>query len=36
MLTTKPLNDAQRLAESGDEALVWPEFANENDKDLVW
>ena len=29
-------DDAKRLAESGDDALVWPEFANENDKGLVW
>ena len=29
-------NDAQRLAEHGDDALVWPEFANEDDDELVW
>lgn len=28
--------DARRLAEQGDDALVWPEFANEADNPLVW
>ena len=28
--------DAKRLAEEGDDALVWPELANECDADLVW
>lgn len=28
--------DARRLAEAGDDALVWPEFANEADGELVW
>lgn len=28
--------DAQRVAEAGDDALAWPEFGNEADKDLVW
>jgi len=27
---------ARKLAESGDDALVWPEFANEGDADLTW
>ena len=27
---------ARKLAESGDDALVWPEFANEGDADLKW
>jgi len=27
---------AKRLAESGDDALVWPEFANDDDTELVW
>jgi len=29
-------DDARRLAEQGDDALVWPEFANEDDARLVW
>lgn len=29
-------DDARRLAEQGDDALVWPELANEDDADLVW
>lgn len=29
-------DDAQRLAEQGDDALVWPELANSGDADLVW
>ena len=28
--------DAQRLAQQGDDALVWPEFANAADTDLDW
>lgn len=28
--------DAQRVAASGDDALVWPEFANAGDDALVW
>jgi antitoxin MazE len=28
--------DARRLAEQGGEALVWPDFANEADNQLVW
>lgn len=28
--------DAERLAQAGDEALVWPEFGNEADGDLQW
>jgi antitoxin MazE len=28
--------DAQRLASEGDDALVWPEFANAADDDWVW
>ncbi len=28
--------DAQRVAEQGDDALVWPELANAGDDDLVW
>jgi antitoxin MazE len=27
---------AAALAESGDDALVWPEFANDEDQDLTW
>lgn len=29
-------DDAQRLAAQGDDALVWPEVANEDDDQLVW
>ena len=29
-------DDAQRLALQGADALVWPELANEGDRDLVW
>ncbi len=29
-------DDARRLAEQGDEGLVWPQFANEGDDELVW
>lgn len=28
--------DAARLASSGQDALVWPEFANQDDQGLVW
>jgi antitoxin MazE len=28
--------DSQRVAQSGDDALVWPEFANAGDADLQW
>ena len=28
--------DARRLAEQGDDALVWPEMANAGDVNLVW
>lgn len=28
--------DAQRLANEGGDALVWPELANEADHELVW
>ncbi|MBS1179566.1 MAG: hypothetical protein H6R06_3978, partial [Proteobacteria bacterium] len=27
---------AQRLAQHGDDALVWPEFANAADAELDW
>jgi antitoxin MazE len=27
---------SKALAESGDDALVWPEFGNEGDADLEW
>jgi antitoxin MazE len=26
----------QELAEAGDDALVWPEFGNDEDADLTW
>ncbi len=29
-------DDARRVAEHGDDALVWPEFANEGDDELSW
>ena len=29
-------DDARRLAAQGDDALVWPEVANESDSELVW
>jgi antitoxin MazE len=29
-------DDARRIAEHGDDAPVWPEFANDGDNDLVW
>ena len=28
--------DSKMLAAAGDDALVWPEFANEGDDDLTW
>lgn len=28
--------DAQRLSAEPDEALIWPEFANETDAELRW
>ena len=28
--------DSQRLAQTGEDALVWPEFANAGDEDLKW
>ncbi len=28
--------DSARIGQDGDDALVWPEFANEADKYLVW
>ena len=28
--------DARRIAGQGDDALVWPEFANDGDDQLVW
>jgi antitoxin MazE len=28
--------DARRLAGSGDDVMVWPEFVNEGDSELVW
>lgn len=27
---------SEKLAEAGDDALVWPEFANAEDEALVW
>jgi antitoxin MazE len=29
-------DDARRLAEQGDDALVWPGLANEGDDERVW
>ena len=29
-------DDARRIADQGDDSLVWPEFANDSDTDLVW
>jgi antitoxin MazE len=29
-------DDARRIAERRDDALVWPEFANDGDNELVW
>jgi len=28
--------DAKRVAQDGGASLVWPEFANQGDADLVW
>jgi antitoxin MazE len=28
--------DSQRIAQAGDDAPAWPEFANADDKDLKW
>jgi len=28
--------DARRIADQGDDSLVWPEFVNDSDSDLVW
>jgi antitoxin MazE len=28
--------DARRIADEGDDSLVWPEFVNDSDTDLVW
>ncbi|MQR01090.1 AbrB/MazE/SpoVT family DNA-binding domain-containing protein [Glaciimonas soli] len=27
---------SQKIADSGDDVLVWPDFANEDDQELVW
>jgi antitoxin MazE len=27
---------AQAISQAGDDALVWPEFVNQDDKDLEW
>jgi antitoxin MazE len=29
-------DDARRIADHGDDVLVWPEFSNDGDTDLVW
>ncbi len=29
-------DDARRLAEQGDTALVWPELPNADDSELIW
>jgi antitoxin MazE len=29
-------DDARKIAEQDDDKPVWPEFANEGDKELVW
>ena len=29
-------DDARRLAEQGDDTLLWPDLANESDDQLVW
>jgi len=29
-------DDARRIADAGDDALVWPEFANDEDDGLKW
>lgn len=28
--------DSQRIAQANDDKLVWPEFGNEGDAELVW
>jgi antitoxin MazE len=28
--------DSQRIAQTGDDALAWPEFSNADDKGLQW
>lgn len=28
--------DSQRIAQAGDDSLVWPEFGNADDQDLQW
>ena len=28
--------DSKRVAQTGDDKLVWPEFGNEGDAELVW
>jgi antitoxin MazE len=28
--------DSKRIAAAGEDGLVWPEFANDDDKDLKW
>ena len=28
--------DAKRIAEAGDDGLVWPEFASDDDESLEW
>jgi antitoxin MazE len=28
--------DSQRIAQTGDDKLVWPEFGNKGDVELVW
>lgn len=28
--------DSKRIAAAGDDALVWPEFSNDGDAELVW
>jgi antitoxin MazE len=30
------VQDSQRLAATGDDAMVWPEVGNEGDAELVW
>lgn len=29
-------DDARRIAEQRDDALIWPEFVNDGDNELVW
>ena len=29
-------DDARQIADQGDDALVWPAFANDGDNELVW